>query len=412
MTRTGARRAVQTAAFALVIGGVGATQAWAAPTCPHQTPKAGEWRVVRGYGQGATKGQAIEAAQRNAQLQLRTQLKGAHDDQTLNQLVSGLNFTIYPSEYDAESQEACVLGIVENINLGATQKAHSAQLDEGITALAERIKEKLKKNDRLFLDVPEWAGLWPGAEPARELRNHLQGRLEGVTLAQQRPTHMLRGEVTGAGGQCRWVPLLEQGAGKVQFPLGEVLFHPLALGLQRCEGAQVVGNHPLPKAKQGETGLALTLTTTLSTTTPCGGEPFQIELQSNQAAHVRLYSIASDGRAMMLMPQLSVKPGEPVAITDPLNPARHVHLQEGVVSGLFAVGLPERETFPDLAVHEVGCMGKGGLNLSKLPPTAAIDGAALTVKAPNAPGCSQESERISWHSALLQTLEALPTCGQ
>lgn len=401
------------------LGGCAATLVWAAsawpasawaapPVCPHETPKSGEWRVVRGFGVGPTKGAAIQAAEQNARADLRQQLEGAFDEIGLEGLLSSLNFTMYPPEHDPSSGEACVLGLAEDVKLGETVRRHVSALDQQLVTLAAAVQGKLKRADRLRVEVPLWPGVWTKAEPARDLRNHLLGRLVGVEVSDHRPTRVLAGEVTAAGDTCRWVPLLEDSRTKGRVSLGEVRFHPLALGQKRCEAPAVAGGGELPRPRVGVGGLRVTLTTTLPTTIPCGGAPFQVEVQTNQPAWVRLYSVTSQGEVMLVMPDREVNGSEPV--TTPANPARYIHLGAGIRSGLFAVAVPKSQAFPTLGVDQPGCLGHQGLQWHTLPSTASVYGAAVQVKPPLSPGCSVQPDDQRANNQTLAAIAELPRC--
>lgn len=403
------RSAWATGAAALLLGAT----ALAAPlVCPHDTPKSGEWRVVRGYGVGPTQGQAFEEAQKNARASLQQQVGGAIDDMGRDLMIAGLNFTIYPGEYDPTTGEACVLGIVKDENLGQSVRGHVAALEASLDTLTAALKGRLKSADRLRVEVPLWAGAWTSGEPARDLRNHLMGRLVGTPLTDHKPTRVLTGEVTAAGAECRWVPLLHDPRAKAQEALGEVRFNPLALGLTSCQAPPAAGGHALPTARTGSGGLRVTLTTSQPTITPCGGEPFQAEISTNQPARVRLYSVASDGKVLLDLPEVHLAADTPFSVTTPENPLRHVLLAPGVVSGLYAVALPESQAFPALGADGAGCLSTAGWDPHRrLPEAAAVDGKAVMVRAPHEAGCPKDPEIQGWHNRLLAAVKSLPRCG-
>lgn len=297
--------------------------------------------------------------------------------------------------------------------------AKGKEFDGQIQALAAALAQKAVGRSVLVLP-PTQVGTGAVSQLSDTIRNLLLGQIdpnddihivdnwapEALELRIQLST--VKEDVTG------FVTLGDLSLGGLRFPLGLFNLTPGEADPVIPPGSISGGVAP----RRGANGLNAYMAPPTPTGIACEGDVVDLVANTDRNARVRLYSVASDGRAYLLWPPDPRWVGVPTGAGPTADEVRQLRLPgttmvpgaDGRDERLVLVAVPPGVSFGAAERWRGYCEVQGGFSDALVPPGAAVSSTSFLVRPAEATGCvlsdAIEQERLASAQAIVD--EAVP----
>lgn len=380
--------------------------------CPLQTPDTGRHYVVRIAFAEGPEAQARAEAHRLAAESVLKAISGYYDRLTAAEQADALQQLRThwrASHYNRLTGQACAQAWYPMQDVAGAHRRASDDFDQKLIEVMQRARSTVGSSSLQILN-PLASG--SGAPHfAADVRHRLAQTLgqAGLQVVAAEARYQLWSSVDAHGDLCR-LQLAIMKDGRRAKALPYVNFHPNAFNGNRCSdpGQVALADSRLGLEhgqKVGADGLEVHLDVPFEGGWLCSGAPFTPRVRVTKPARVRLFSVAGDGRVMLIDESKG-----PVSDTWQSDKLFAVHLGSDQQYQLVAVasvdGPPVGQGLPD----RIECLTRSGFSMDRFGPRVAAAKVAFEVRPPHDRACPVDPRASRENDGNVAWIERQPLC--